>query len=137
MTNRVSKLILAAVLASSLPAAASADGRDRDGVPPAAWPPATAAYPAHAAPPQPPGAYPAYPACPDRPAPRPWREARWRERELAEVRAQLRALDAERDRFYAESGWRPGRVRKFERWYAARRAELERRWYELQPVAWR
>jgi hypothetical protein len=127
MTNPISKLVLAAVLASSVPVAASANDRDcdhdRDRTP--------VAYPA-----APPAAYPAYPEAP-RPAPRQWREARWRERELAEVSAQLRALDAERDRFYAENGWRPGRVRRYERWYAVRRAELERRWYELQTVAWR
>ncbi len=51
--------------------------------------------------------------------------------------AQLRALDAERDRFYAENAWRPGRLRRYERWYAVRRGELERRLEELQPVAWR
>ena len=132
MTNRLQKLALAAVLLSSIPLAASARDcdHDRDGVPPAAWEgPIGPAYPA------PPVA--AYPANPRSPAPREWREARWRERERAEVAAQLRALDAERDRFYAENGWRRGRVRRFERYYAVRRAELERRWYELQPVAWR
>ncbi len=132
MTNRLQKLVLAAVLLSSIPLAASAhDRRDRDGAPPAGW--SGPAYPA------PPAAYPGYGEAP-RPAPREWREwreSRWRERERAEVAAQLRALDAERDRFYAENGWRPGRVRRFERYYVARRAELERRWYELQPVAWR
>lgn len=119
MMNRVSKLVLAAVLASTVPLAASADACDHGGVPPAAWPPA---------------AYPAYPAPP---APWQWRETRWRERELARVSAELAALDAERDRFHAQYGHRPGKARKFERWYASRRAELERRWWELQTVAWR
>lgn len=118
MKNRVPKLVLAAVLASSIPLAASAAACDYPGAPPLARPPT---------------AYPAYPAPP---APRQWREARWRERELAQVSAELAALDAERDRFYAY-GRRPGKARKFERWYAARRAELERRYWELQAVAWR
>jgi hypothetical protein len=117
MTNRIQTL------------AASARDCDHDGAA-AGWsgPAAAPAYPAAPA-----AAYPGYGA----PARREWREGRWRERERAEVAAQLRALDAERDRFYAENGWRPGRARRFERYYAARRAELERRWYELQPVAWR
>ena len=128
MTNRISKLVLAAVLLSSVPLAALADGRDRDhDRQPAGWPPA-ATYPGD------PAAYPA-------PAPgRDWREGRawrWREHERAEVRAQLRALDAEREAFYAANAWRPGRMRRYERSYAIRRAELERRLYELQPVAWR
>jgi hypothetical protein len=129
MTNRTSKLILAAVLLSSLPLAALADGRDcdHDRNPPVAWP-APATYP---------GAPAAYPAPP---AGRDWREARewrWRAHERAEVVAQLRALDAERDAFHAANAWRPGRLRRYDRSYAFRRAELERRLYELQPVAWR
>ena len=45
MTNRASKLILAAVLAASIPAAASADGRgcEHGAAPPGAWPPAASA----------------------------------------------------------------------------------------------
>ncbi len=150
MTKPISRLILAAVLLSSLPLAASADGW-RDGDRPGGW--SGAASPGYPAPP--PAASPAYP---DRPRdPREWREHewrehewrangwrddggrehRWREHELAEVSAQLRALDAQRDRFYAENGWNPWRARRFERWYQVRRAELERRWNELQPVAWR
>lgn len=121
MTNRVPRLVLAAVLASSFPVAASAGGScDRPHAPPA-WP-STAAYPVRPPPPAP---------------AHHWREARWRERELAEIRARLGALDAERARFHARYGHRPGKVRKFERWYAMRRAELERRWWELQPLAWR
>jgi hypothetical protein len=124
MTNPLSKSFLAAVLLSSIPLAAFADGRgcdhDRD---------ATAAWPAAASYPGAPGAYP-----PPPPASREWR---WRAHERAEVRAELRALDADRARFHAENAWRPGRIRKYERWYAVRRAELERRLYDLQPVAWR
>ncbi len=130
MTKTLSRLAVAAVLLSSVPFAARADGW-RDGPRPDGWSaPAAPAYPA-----PPPGAYPAYP---DRPRDdREWREHRWREHERAEVGAQLRALDAQRERFYAENGWNPWRARRFERWYAARRAELERRWSALQPVAWR
>ena len=132
MTKPLSKLVLAAVLLSSIPLAASADGRDHDG----ARSGGSSSYPTYPGAPQEPGAYPAYPE-PPRPAPWTWREHRWRERELAEVSAQLRALDAQRDRFYAENRWHPRRARRFERWYAVRRAELERRWYDLQTVAWR
>ena len=131
--NRLSQLVLAAALVASVPVAASADDceHDRGPAPAGAWssPAQYRAYPQA-------GAYPSQPE-PSRPAPRRWREYRWRERELAEVNAQLLALDAERARFHAENGWRPGPTRKFERYYAARRAELERRWYELQTVAWR
>jgi len=168
MKTRLSKLVLAAALASSLPAAASAEGcdHDRDGrasgwATPDAYPAAQQpylpdAYPAAQQPylpdaypaaqqPYLPGAYPAaqhpYAAYPapyaPQPAPRVWRDHGWRARELRAVRAELRSLDAARARFYAEYGRRPGKVRKFERWYAARRAELVRRWSELQMVAWR
>ncbi len=119
--SRVSKLFVAAVLAASLPALAAAGERDHDhdrdcahGTP-AGWAPA--AYP--------------------RPAPHRWREVSWRERELAHLRADLHALEEARADFHARHGWRGRRSVRFERWYAARRAELERRWYELQAVAWR
>ncbi len=139
MKKPISRLVLAAVLLSSLPLAASADGWDRpDGARPGGW--STPATPA-----PPPAAYPgyrgygeAYPGYPGQTRdPREWREHRWRDRELAEVTAQLRALDAQRDRFYAEYRFRPGKLRRYDRWYAERRAELERRWSELQRVAWR
>ena len=137
MTNRIQKLVLAAVLASSVPAAALArdcdhDGdHDRDDRPPASYAPYEAPFapPAYYAPVYAPG----YRA----PAPAQWREARWRERELAQLRLEFRALDDERARFYVENAYRPGKVRRFERYYAARRAELDRRWNALQVVAWR
>jgi hypothetical protein len=118
---RVSKLVLAAVVAASLPAAAAARDCDRgeDHVP-AAWAPPAA-----------------YPPPPPQPAPRTWREARWRERQLAALRAEFRALEDERARFYALPGVRRGQARRFERSYAERRAELERRWNALQLVALR
>jgi hypothetical protein len=124
MTTRLSKLLAAAVLAGSVPAAASARDCDHDRDRPAA----VVIQPA-----------------PWRPAPAPgwrdggWREVAWRERELASVRAELRALDARRADFHARNAWRPGQLRRFDRWYLERRAELERRWQELQPqrLAWR
>lgn len=121
MASRTTKLVLAAVLASSLPAAAAARDceHDRDDHRTPIYVPSTT------------------PAPPPAPAPRHWRDGSWRERELREVRAQLNALEQRRAEFHARNGWRPGKVRRFERWYAARRAELERRWYELQAVAWR
>jgi hypothetical protein len=120
MNSRLPKLVAAAVLAASVPAAASARDCDHDRPPPVYAPPVYA--PVHG---------------PPAPAPRAWREARWRERELAELRAEFRALESERARFYAAYGHRPGKVRKFERWYAARRAELESRWEAAQLYAWR
>jgi hypothetical protein len=116
---RASKLLLAAALAASIPAAAAARECDHGTPAPEAWaPPAT---------------------WPVRPPPQPsqWREARWRERELLTLRAEFRALDAERARFYAQPGVRRGQARRFERYYAERRAELERRWSDLQLVAMR
>lgn len=123
MKPLIHKLAVAALVLAILPAAAAARDCDRDRDP--------IAYPA----PQP---YP-YPE----PAPgwqgdrRPWGEGSWRWRELAEIRGEMRDLDARRAEFYARWGWRPGQVRRFERWYAWRRAELERRAWELQRVAWR
>lgn len=113
---RASKLAVAAALAASLPALAAARDCDHPPVPapaPAAW---------------------VMPAVrPVRPPPPP----AWRERERAALRAEFRALDAERARFYAQPGVRRGQARRFERYYAARRAELERRWEALQYVAMR
>ncbi len=130
MTSRASKLVLAAVLASSLPAAALAGDCDHDHE--------RDRPPVYAPPPQ----YPVPPA----PAPGrwdatwrdgSWRHGSWRERELMQVQAELRALDAQRAELHARFAWNPRKLRKFDRWYGVRRAELERRWYELQYVAWR
>lgn len=127
MTSRLSKLVLAAALAGAIPAAASAHDRDRDGDrdrPPVAVAPA-----------------PWYPAPP--PVREGWRPERrdperaWRARELASVRGELRALDAERAEFHARHAWRPGQLRRYDRDYLARRAALERRLRALELVAWR
>ncbi len=116
MTCRISKLVLAAVLAATLPAAALAcdhDGPRRDE---AAWP------------------------APWRPAPEPahrWREAGWREREAYRVRAEIQALESERAEFHARFGRNPGKLRRYDRSWFERRAALERRFAELRPIAWR
>lgn len=59
----------------------------------------------------------------------------WRHREAARLRFELSRLERTRDDFYASGEWRPGKVRKFERWYATRRADLERRLDELRGYA--
>jgi hypothetical protein len=53
------------------------------------------------------------------------------------VRAELRELERERDRDPARFAGRPGKLRKYDRAYLARRAELERRLDELRYYAWR
>jgi hypothetical protein len=116
MTSRVSKLVLAAVLAATLPAAAAA--RDHHDEEP--WRDRGPAY-------HEPG-----PA----PAPR-WREASWRDAELRRVSAELRTLDRERAEYHALHARHPGKLRRYDRSYAERRAQLEERWHALQRVAWR
>jgi hypothetical protein len=115
MTSRFSKLFLAAALAVSVPAAAKASPLPQR---------ADAARPAPAR---------AVPA----PAPVSWRRDGWRARELAKVRQEMRELDRERERFHARYAGRPGKLRKYDRTYEARRAELERRHHELELYAWR
>jgi hypothetical protein len=116
MNRRIQKLVLAVAVAISLPAAAVADdcdhGHRRDE---AAWP-----------------------ASPRPEAARRWREAEWREHRLQRIRSEIRALDLERADFHARNAWSPRRLRRYDRWYVERRAELERRYAELQQqVAWR
>ena len=114
MTSRISKVVFAAVLAAALPAAAVACDHDGDRRAEAAW-------------------------RDPRPGPEParrWREG-WRERELSRVRAELQALEAERADFHARFAWNLHRLRRYDRVYLERRTALQRRWSELQPVAWR
>jgi hypothetical protein len=112
MTSRISKLVLAAAIAASLPAAAAARDCDHDH--------GRRAHAAHRAEP-----------------PRGWREAERREQLLHRIRAELHALDAERAEFHARNAWNPRRLRRYDRAWAERRAELERRHLQLQRVAWR
>jgi hypothetical protein len=62
--------------------------------------------------------------------------ASWRIRELGEVNRALRCLQLERRRFHAFPHTRR-EVRRFERWYTSRLAELEDRRDALQAYAWR
>jgi hypothetical protein len=129
MTSRFSKLFVAAVLASSVPAAALAHDddcdhgdRDRDHRPVVFVPPAPVYAPVNGYP----APYAVY-----------GREGGWRERRVHELRAELRELDARRAEAYERFGGNPWRLRRFDRWYAFRRAEIERRLNELAYVAWR
>lgn len=130
MTTLVSKLALAAALTALLPAAALADGCDHDrGA-------AVAVYPA------PPPVYVPAPAPAYRYEPGPvygpahrhdgWR---WRAEERARLRAEYARLDRIRDDFYARPGVRRGQARRFEAWYADRRAELDQQWSALSWYA--
>ncbi len=69
-------------------------------------------------------------AAPPAPAVRPFEQDRkWAYHgQMRDLRAEYRRLEVQRERFYA--GWRgnPGAQRRFERWYAAQRAELDRRY---------
>jgi hypothetical protein len=153
MTSRASKIVAAAVLASSIPAiglACDHERGDRDGDrrPPTYYAP-PAEYPAPPTSYAPPAEYPASPTYyappaeyPAPPAPYRLRDGSWREREIAQVTAEIRELDARRAEARARLGWNRSPRKmwmmwRFERWYAARHAELERRLYELQYVAWR
>jgi hypothetical protein len=115
MTSAVPKLVLAAALAVALPAVAKASPYD---------------HRSEQARPAPARAVPA-------PMPVSWRHESFRQRELATLRLEFRALDREREIFHARFAGRPGKLRKYDRGYLARRTELERRWDELQYVAWR
>jgi hypothetical protein len=59
------------------------------------------------------------------PAPAPIARADWRRQEL---HREWRELERARERFYATWDGSPWSRRRFERWYDARRVELERRW---------
>jgi hypothetical protein len=134
MTSRASKLVLAVLLAGSVPGLAAASDHEHDRrcdhdqvvVTPVVTPPPVYA-PAPPAPPRlreewrEPG----------------WRDGGWRHRALESVHAQLAQLEADRAEFHAQNAWRPGKLRRYDRWYFERRAELERRERELERVAWR
>lgn len=139
MKRLVSKLAVTAFLASSLPALAAArdreHDRDRYTRPAPAWP----APHAPAARPAPLGPFHGdhdWREANWREREARWREASWREREVARLRAEFRELDLRRAEFHARGPRGRGQVRRFERWYAARRAELELRWDELHRGAY-
>jgi hypothetical protein len=131
MTSAISKIFVAAALLAAVPHA-RADGCDRRPEP---------AVVVTDVPPAPPPGW--------RDGPERWREGvgydgwrrdrqGWRERELRELRHEYRELDEARARFYAEWGWHPRKVARFERWYGERRAELDRRWEAVNArYAWR
>jgi hypothetical protein len=59
----------------------------------------------------------------------------WRDRELQQVRAELRALEQERAEYHARHTRHPKKLRRYDATYAERRAGLERRFWELQQLA--
>jgi hypothetical protein len=154
--NVRSALTLVAGLAlafTALPARADDDhGRDRDGrhdrdhdrdraVPAPCPPPVAHVPPAVYTPPvayPPPAVYAppvAYPA-PAAPVYQPIRHARWNGGwQVRELRGEYQRLDEARAQFYATWRGEPWRRARFEAWYGTRRAELDRRWSELQ--SWR
>lgn len=121
----VSKLALAAALASAVPTLAHACDDDRRPAPPFA----SGAALTDRAGPYAPG----------------WRDARderfeqrrqegWRFRQMIEVREERARLERARDRFYA-TPHRRYEIRRFEEWYATRRAVLDRRMDALRMYA--
>lgn len=155
MTNPYARLALIAALAVPFlaPTVARADDDDCDEHEHRRPPVVVYAPPAYPAPPV--YSAPAYPPAPAYPAPAPagydsgngygygpgpaygggWRHDGWRQREAGRIRFELDRLERTRDDFYASGEWRPGKVRKFERWYAFRRADLERRLDQLRWYA--
>lgn len=140
MTTLFSKLALSAALIVLVPAAAHAcDDDDRDGTTVAVYPappPAPTYAPAYdpAYAPGPTYQYEGAPAYGPTYRHDGWR---WRAQERARLRAEYARLDRIRDDFYARPGMRRGQARRFEAWYADRRAELDQRWTALSGYAWR
>ena len=98
--------------------------RDRDRHPPVVvTAPAPAPAPAYRVAPAP---APVYRAAP------PWRTARWGGGRMHALREDYRRLELSRDRFYASWHGNPVRRDRFEASYAARRAELDERFAELE-----
>jgi hypothetical protein len=122
MMNLISKLALAAALTAALPAAARPC--DEDVAAPAVIYPVPARAPV---------AYGREYG--DQYEGR--RHVGWREQERARLRLEYARLDDARADFYARPGVRRGQVRRFERWYVAQRAELDRQWSTLRFYATR
>lgn len=79
---------------------------------------------------------PARPPPPAHPAPPAIHPASWRGPwALGMMRREYRGLHEARERFYASWDGNPWRRHRFEAWYGARRAELDRRWYRLASPA--
>jgi hypothetical protein len=125
MKKLVSKLALAAALASAVPALAHACDDDRRPAPPFARGAAMSDRDG--------------PYAPD------WRDSRderlehrrqegWRFRRMIEVREERARLERARDRFYA-TPHRRYEIRQFEEWYGTRRADLDRRMDALRMYA--
>jgi hypothetical protein len=72
-----------------------------------------------------------YAYAPAAPVAAPYRRAHWRGWEWRELRHEYRRLEMAHDRFYSTWDGNPWRRSRFERWYAARRAELDGRRAEL------
>lgn len=123
MTNLLSKLAIAATLTAAVPAVALASGCEHDHRAP------VAVYPVPAAPPV------VYGGVEVRFGGQRQRHLSWREQERARLRHEYARLDDARADFYARPGVRRGQVRRFERWYAAERAELDRQWEALSWYA--
>ena len=113
MKTTLRSLLPAAAAAAALLAAPSAraDHVERWPAPPPAYAPAPLAY---------------------RPEPDLARGAAW-----AQLRHEVRALERARQRFYATWHGNPWRQRRFETWYASRRAELDQRREWLAWGEWR
>ena len=128
MTTLFSKLALAAALTATVPAAALADCEHDHGRPVAVYPvpaPAPAVYGSVVF-----GVDHEYGRFQER-----RRQASWREQERARLRLEYVRLDEAREDFYARPGVRRGQARRFERWYAEQRAELDREWSALSLYA--
>ncbi|HSN90256.1 MAG TPA: hypothetical protein VLS93_03415 [Anaeromyxobacteraceae bacterium] len=144
MKTDARKLAIVAALAAALPLAARADWRDQDGrfddrAPPQSYGTPAPGHDHHSQCGHPvPGYGPGY----GRdlgwgPGTVSLRRHDWRARELAQIRAEMAALDAQRARFHERFAGRPGKLRKFDRWYFAERTALERRYAELAWVVMR
>jgi hypothetical protein len=59
-----------------------------------------------------------------------------RAHELRELRQAYRALDAERAAYHARWAGRPGKLRKFDRYYASEKARLDQRWHDVTAFAY-
>ena len=129
-TARRIVLAIAGAVALFAAARARADHQERGWVQPEYAPPAEYGRPAR----------PTEPALRSNvllPAPPVWLEVRpppapggvfWTRRQL---QREYRWLEGVRARFYRHFAWNPWRVSRFEAWYRARRAALDRRWVAL------